>query len=126
MHIRYFYVVTALYADGESAPSNMVSATVTSVASAPAAVPTAFSLEQNYPNPFNPTTRIEYTLPETSQVTLNVFDVRGRVVQVLVNQRQSAGRYRVVFDSRGLPAGVYFYRLRAGDFVHTRKMALVR
>jgi len=91
-----------------------------------------FSLAQNYPNPFNPTTAISFHLPAVSEVKLEVYDVLGRVVAVLVNEKKSPGRYEVSFDGSTLASGVYFYQLRvrhtnggqAGGFVETKKLLL--
>jgi len=85
-----------------------------------------FSLKQNYPNPFNPATIIEYTLPKPSYIELKVYNVIGHEVQTLVNGKQEAGSYRVQFHSNGLPGGVYFYRLRAGERIETKKMLIVK
>ncbi len=88
--------------------------------------PGLFLLEQNYPNPFNPTTVIRYQLPEVSDVKLFVYDILGREVTVLVNERKNAGSYEVKFDAWNLTSGVYFYRLQAGDFVSTKRLLLLR
>ncbi len=88
--------------------------------------PEQFNLLQNYPNPFNPTTVISYQLPVASKVDLNVYDVLGREVFVLVNEKKDAGRYQVKFDGSGLASGVYFYRLQAENFVQTKKLLLLR
>jgi hypothetical protein len=88
--------------------------------------PESFGLEQNYPNPFNPTTVVTYQLPAASDVKLVVYDLLGREVALLVNERKTPGSYDVKFDAIGLPSGAYFYRLTAGNFVHTHKMILVR
>jgi hypothetical protein len=85
-----------------------------------------YALEQNYPNPFNPTTTIRYSLKETGKVSLRVYDVIGREVKVLVDGVQGAGEYSVVMDATGLSSGVYVYQLRAGGYVFTRKMMLVK
>ena len=85
-----------------------------------------FELLQNYPNPFNPSTTISYQLSANSFVTLKVFDVLGREVETLVNQRQNAGSYTVTFDASKLPSGVYFYRLTTGSLVETKKMAVLK
>lgn len=86
----------------------------------------SFRLEQNYPNPFNPTTTIRYEVPRTAFVTLKVFDVLGRAVATLVQARQAAGRYDVLFNATGLPSGLYFYRLETEGFTATKKMTLLR
>ncbi len=85
-----------------------------------------FNLEQNYPNPFNPSTIINYQLTINSFVILNVYDVNGKLLKELVNEKQSAGNYSVDFDGSGLPSGTYIYRLQAGDFSETKKMVLLK
>jgi hypothetical protein len=88
--------------------------------------PKTFLLEQNYPNPFNPSTTIRYQLPVASEVKLEVYDVLGKKIATLVNERQSAGSYQVVWNASGLSSGTYFYRLQAGTFTQTKKMILVK
>ena len=90
-----------------------------------------FRLYQNYPNPFNPTTTIRYRIPETGLITLKVYDILGREVATLVNEEKTAGTYEIEFDShsdkaRNLTSGVYFYQLKVGLFVGTRKMLLIK
>jgi hypothetical protein len=91
-----------------------------------AGAPKQFALEQNYPNPFNPTTLISYQLPVASEVSLKVYDVLGKEVATLVNERQEAGTYHFNFNASSLSSGVYFYRIKAGNFVSTKKMMLVK
>jgi hypothetical protein len=93
--------------------------------------PSQFALKQNYPNPFNPSTKIKYSIPSSSQVTIKVFDVLGNEIETLVNEEKPAGIYEVEFNShsgevRNLPSGVYFYQLKAGSFVETKKMVLMK
>ncbi len=88
--------------------------------------PSSFSLSQNYPNPFNPTTSINYQLAVNSFVTLKVYDVLGNEVASLVNEQKPAGEYKVDFDASGLGSGFYFYVLKAGNFVQSRKMLLLK
>jgi photosystem II stability/assembly factor-like uncharacterized protein len=88
--------------------------------------PLAFSLEQNYPNPFNPSTKIRYTVPQGSQIQIKVFDVLGSELATLVNEYKQAGRYELDYNAVSLPSGVYFYQLRAGSIVETRKMILLK
>jgi hypothetical protein len=91
-----------------------------------ATIGTGFALHQNYPNPFNPTTSIQYELPKSSMVNLSVYDLLGRQVSVLENERKEAGVHEVRFDGTGLSSGVYFYRLTASSYVQTRKLLLIR
>ncbi|MEJ2720337.1 MAG: beta-propeller fold lactonase family protein, partial [bacterium] len=90
-----------------------------------------FSLEQNHPNPFNPSTKIAFTIPADGHVTLNVYDVAGRLVRTLVDEKRRANRYTVMWDgrdNRGTPvaSGVYFYRILAGKYRATKKMVVVK
>ncbi|HRB41009.1 MAG TPA: T9SS type A sorting domain-containing protein, partial [Bacteroidia bacterium] len=101
--------------------------------------PLKFSLEQNYPNPFNPVTTIKYTIPtppsssplakgrnEVGFVTLKVYDVLGKEVATLVNEEKPSGHYEINFDASNLASGIYYYQLRAGEFVETKKMTLLK
>jgi len=84
-------------------------------------------LFQNYPNPFNPTTTIKYALPKASKVKLGMFNVLGQKVAALINARQAAGYHEVTFNANGLPSGIYYYRLEAGErIVKTRKLVLLK
>jgi len=85
-----------------------------------------FSLYQNFPNPFNPLTKINYQIPELSFVSIKVFDVLGNEITTLINEEKPTGSYEVEFKATGLPSGVYFYQLKAGNFVGTKKMILLR
>ncbi|MCX6163125.1 MAG: T9SS type A sorting domain-containing protein [Ignavibacteriae bacterium] len=91
-----------------------------------AETPSAYSLGQNYPNPFNPVTRIRYELPRAVVVRLAVYDVMGREVEMLVNERQTAGSYEAVWDGTRFASGVYFYRLTAEEYGETKRMLLVK
>lgn len=89
-------------------------------------VPQNFRLGQNYPNPFNPTTTITYDVAQASDVTLEVYDMLGRKVTELINERKAAGTYTISFDASQLGSGMYFYRLQAGDAVLSKKMTLIK
>ncbi|MBK6505894.1 MAG: SBBP repeat-containing protein [Ignavibacteria bacterium] len=89
-------------------------------------IPDDYMLHANYPNPFNPVTTMKYDLPFDSEVTLTVYDMLGREVVTLVNEMKSAGRYSVTFNAAGLPSGMYFYKIKAHDFVQVRKMILLK
>ncbi|MCP5061210.1 MAG: T9SS type A sorting domain-containing protein [Ignavibacteriae bacterium] len=95
-------------------------------------IPTEYKLEQNYPNPFNPSTIIKYNIPNVKQltetnrnVTLKVYDILGREVSTLVNKIQAPGIYSITFDASSLSSGVYYYRLKSGDYLETKKMILL-
>jgi CubicO group peptidase (beta-lactamase class C family) len=95
--------------------------------------PLTYMLEQNYPNPFNPSTKIKYSVPQSSQVQIKVFDVLGSEVATLVNEEKNAGNYSVEFNAASIPSGVYFYQLKvypaiggAGDYISTKKMILLK
>ena len=85
-----------------------------------------YELTQNYPNPFNPATTISFSVPAQSFVSLKIFDALGREISTLVSEQLFAGTYSRQWDAAGLPSGVYFYRLRAGLFIETKKLVLLR
>lgn len=89
-------------------------------------IPEGFMLGQNYPNPFNPSTNILFSIPEKNNVTLKVFDSRGREVAQLVNDEYSAGTYAVKWNAEGFASGVYFYKITTGNFTQTKKLLLVK
>jgi len=86
----------------------------------------SFKLNQNYPNPFNPVTTIEYTIPKSEKVKIDIYNVLGQNVQTLINQTQNAGSHVVSFDATNFSSGVYFYRIEAGQNVQTKKMILMK
>jgi len=89
-------------------------------------IPTEFMLEQNYPNPFNPSTKISWQSPVDSWQTLIIFDVLGNEVGTLVNEYRDAGNYEIEFNAYKLSSGIYYYQLRAGSLVETKKMILLK
>jgi photosystem II stability/assembly factor-like uncharacterized protein len=96
-------------------------------------VPVEFNLYQNYPNPFNPATMIKFIIPENGKAKmkndktiLKVFDLIGKEVATLVNEKLKAGTYEVMFDGSNLPSGIYFYQLNAGNFLETKKLILLK
>lgn len=111
-------------ADGNASEMNMV--TINVATDDEPDVPLRFALEPNYPNPFNPATQIAYMLPRQAHVHLDVFDIMGRRVAVLVDASQPAGRHEVRFDGAALPSGTYLYRLQAGDFSQWQSMVLLK
>lgn len=99
---------------------------LTSVSGNHSKLPENYSINQNYPNPFNPWTVIGYQLPVNSFVTLKVYDVIGREVTTLVDEREQAGTHNVKFDGTDLPSGVYLYQIIAGNYISTKKMLLLK
>ncbi len=94
-------------------------------------LPTAFALDQNYPNPFNPETKINYQLPEESNVLIKIFNLKGQLVWTLLNEFKAPGYYTVVWDGRdasglSIPSGTYFYQIKAEGFQQVRKMTLLK
>ena len=91
----------------------------------------SYSLSQNYPNPFNPTTKIKYSIPSVEteyipSVQLKIYDLLGKEVTTLVNEKKQPGNYEVEFNASSLPSGVYFYKLSAGNFTETKKLVLLK
>jgi Secretion system C-terminal sorting domain len=104
---------------------------VTSVENPKDIIPNKFDLEQNYPNPFNPSTTIKYSIPDADSkhalsVQLSIYDLLGREIKTLVNEIQSAGNYEVAFEATDLTSGVYYYKLKVGEFLETKKMILLK
>jgi glucuronoarabinoxylan endo-1,4-beta-xylanase len=89
-------------------------------------LPSVFVLKQNYPNPFNCSPVISYELPSLAPVIVNIYDILGRKVETLPNTNQETGEYNVVWNAVNKSAGIYFYRLQAGDYTETRKMLLLK
>jgi hypothetical protein len=89
-------------------------------------MPSVYSLHQNYPNPFNPSTTIEFSIPQSGFVSIEVFNTLGQVVGRLVNEELQPGKYKTSWDASGFPSGTYFYRLQSGSFSETKKLILVR
>ena len=115
----YFYRLVQLDFDGTRNPLKEVSVEINSV-------PSQYSLSQNYPNPFNPSTSIEYSVAVNTEVNLTIYNTLGEKIKTLVNGNKAAGNYRVNFDARSLPSGIYYYRIKAGNYNSTKKMILLR
>jgi hypothetical protein len=114
----YHYRLKQIDYDGSIEYSNEVEVEV--------AAPLEFSLEQNYPNPFNPSTTIKYSVPQSAQVQIKVFDVLGNEIETLLNEEKQTGVYKLTWNAEQLPSGVYFYTLKAGPFTQTKKMILMK
>ncbi len=114
----YYYRLKQIDLSGSSSYSETIEVTVSA--------PRSYRLEQNYPNPFNPATRIGFALKKAGHVSLTVYDITGRQVATLLDKKLQAGTHSVVFESRGLPAGIYIYRLTTNGFQAIRKMTLLK
>jgi hypothetical protein len=111
---------------GSTFATHTVVNAITSVGPPAAEAPLVYSLAQNYPNPFNPVTSIQYSVASRSAVTLTIYNALGQIVSTLVNDVQDPGPHVVKFDGSNLASGVYFYRLRAGGFVATKRLLLLK
>jgi len=89
-------------------------------------IPSNFSICQNYPNPFNPSTKIRYSIPQSSNVVIKVFDVLGNEIETLVNEEKPKGIYEITWYAERLPSGIYFYQLQTDEFIETKKMILLK
>jgi hypothetical protein len=125
--------IADLINNNQQVPDGIIPPTTVYIAYRPAVegMPERFELAQNNPNPFNPTTIIEYALPQPAKVELRVFNILGQMVRKLVDEEKQAGYHQVDWDGRdeaGRPVstGIYLYQIRAGDFVKTMKMSLVK
>jgi hypothetical protein len=98
----------------------------TAVEAAGSMIPEEFGLSQNFPNPFNPSTTIRYALPVDAKVRLEVYDLTGRRIALLVDETKRAGNHETRFDGAGLASGTYFYRIQAGVFSATKKFVLLK
>lgn len=124
---NYYFVVTSYDKNyNESFPSNQVGIVVTSVEEENLLI--NYNLEQNFPNPFNPVTTISYTIGKEGNTELIIYDLLGNKIKTLVNEYQNAGKHSFQFDTLelSLSSGIYFYTLRSGDFVNTKKLTILK
>lgn len=122
--VSYSYTLEAVNYEGHIDEYGPI--TATPLALAAGEVPGEFALAQNYPNPFNPVTSIEYALPEAAKVRVEVYNVLGQVIDVLVDSNQEAGFHKVVWDATDMASGVYFYQITANTFTSTKRMVLMK
>ena len=118
--------ITEIHEDNNKGYAILGASAVSGVESETFTILDNYVLYQSYPNPFNPSTTIKYSLPQSDNVSLKVFDILGREVAVLINEYKTAGIYTVEFNASRFASGVYFYQLRAGDFVEAKKMILMK
>ncbi len=123
----YTYGVIAMNMYGYSDTSNLTTITVDPITNLNEENNfTSYTLDQNYPNPFNPMTHFEFRIADFEFVSLKVYDVLGNEIATLVDEEEPAGEYEVEFIATGLPSGIYFYQLKAGSFIETKKMILLK
>jgi hypothetical protein len=89
-------------------------------------IPNKLSLNQNYPNPFHLNTIIGYSISQPTSISLKVYDMSGKEVKTLVNRHQTSGSYKIEFDASSLPGGVYFYRMKVGEFSDIKKLIVIK
>lgn len=125
--VFYNYVVTTVDRTGaESAPAPAVGIVFTDLEDDIADVPEGYTLKQNYPNPFNPNTVIEFSIPRSEHVTLEVYNMLGQRVAILLDDAVTSGVHKVEFNATDLSSGIYFYTLRTGGVNLTQKMTLIK
>ncbi len=115
--------------EGQTVPASMIDLATANIAykqSGDESLPTDFSLHQNHPNPFNPITEISFSLPSATHVKLEIYNIMGQLVATLADRRFEAGQHTIEWNGSQVASGVYLYRLRAGDFVDTKKMILLK
>lgn len=115
---KYQYRLKQIDYDGSFEYSDIVEVEITT--------PSEFTLEQNYPNPFNPTTTIKYSIPESGNVELLIYNALGEQISTLVNELKDAGRYELEFNADDIPSGIYYYQIKTEGFVQTKKMLLIK
>ncbi|RPH96682.1 T9SS C-terminal target domain-containing protein [candidate division KSB1 bacterium] len=120
--VSYTYTLVAVDVNGTSRELATASASF----NAGTSMPNEYMLGENYPNPFNPSTTFAYSLKEAGLVTINVYDVSGRVVANLVNENLPAGQYNFSYNAADLPSGVYYYQMKVNGFTATQKMVLMK
>ncbi len=113
---------------GSTAPPTRLMYTVGVVGINPinSEIPDRFNLYPNYPNPFNPVTKIKFDIAKQTNAKLVVYDITGRMIETIVNEQLSAGRYEITFNASHLASGVYFYKLETNDYTDTKKMLLIK
>ena len=121
--VRYYYKLEDVNLNGIRTEHGPIAVEITA--------PETFELSQNYPNPFNPETKIRYQLPNSGKVVVKIFDILGREVKSLVDEKLEAGFHEVTWNGRNnsgtrVSSGVYYYQIRSGEFKHTKKMILMK
>ena len=122
---NHTYYVTALYSDGESSPSNILNLDIVSDKDL-TRPPVSVRLLNNYPNPFNPSTTISFEITQKTEILLQIFNVKGQLVETLINNQMETGLHSVVWKSDDVSSGIYFYRLSNSNTSEIRRMILMK
>jgi hypothetical protein len=115
---KYYYRLKLIDNNGQYDYSNIMTIEFIS--------PLRYELAQNYPNPFNPTTTIRFDVPNSSQITLKVYDILGKEIATLVDEKKEPGSYQVQFGRGNISSGIYIYQMHSNNYVQTRKMVIVK
>jgi hypothetical protein len=122
----YFNFKVEILSDGWPYWTDSMQVIITGIENDVDELPTEFALAQNYPNPFNPSTKISWQSPVGSWQTIKMYDILGNEIATLIDEYRPAGKYETEFTAANLPSGVYFYQLRAGDYVDRKKMLFLK
>jgi len=122
----YAYITQTMLSTEITTPETHIIDDKVSINQISTEVPDKFKLSQNFPNPFNPSTKINFSISKSGFVSLKVYDIAGREVADLVNEKLNVGVYEYIFDALAFSSGTYFYRILAGDFIETRRMVLIK
>ncbi len=106
--------------------THSVDTNTVSVSQISSVIPAEYKIYQNYPNPFNPATKIKFDIPQNSKIKLSVFDISGKEMEVILNDKLAPGSYEFKWDASKYSSGVYFYRLQTDDFIETKRMLLIK
>ncbi len=123
---EFFFAIKAFDLSGNQSDLSEESSSITTDILLEGEVPVTYSIDQNYPNPFNPSTNIQYNVPENSFVEITLYDMLGRKLSTLLSDRKTAGTYQLTVDMSSYASGVYLYRMKAGSFVQTRRLTLIK
>jgi len=123
---EFFFAIRAFDLSGNQSDLSEETSSITTDILLEGEVPVSYSMEQNYPNPFNPSTNISYRVPENSVVEITLYDMLGRKLSTLLKDRKAAGSYQITVDMSSYASGVYLYRMKAGSFIQTRRLTLIK
>ena len=124
--LTYWYKLVDVDYSGVRKEHPAISATPNAFDTENRSMPDCYALHHNYPNPFNPTTTFKYALPKESTIILSIYDINGRLIETLANEKQQPGFYSIQWDASQFSSGVYIYRIQAGGFSSVKKCILMK